>query len=323
MQFLSNIMLEALGFFAYFGGYGWGIIWLTIAVNLALYPLTLSSIKSMAAMQKIQPKIKELQAKHKDSPKELQKETMGLYKGEGVNPMGGCLPVLLKIPFFLALFWAFQSSAFLGVASNPENSTSFLWISGRVGAGAFHSEKLVEKLETAKIITRDKKASKKAKEKKFVWNAALKIGEKDDLNKLLKGAEEDSAKDNKKILEALKIKVKNLTSEDVAVLLTAWNNTNSLAKPDRIETPFGKISLFALLIGITTFLMQKTMPNAAGGQMQMMIMIMPMFIVFISWNFPVGVQLYWLVSNAMGAAQQYYITKKTNATVPKIKEEVK
>jgi len=53
MNFLSDIMIDALRFFSFFGGYGWGIVWLTIAVNLALYPLTLSSIKSMGAMRGI------------------------------------------------------------------------------------------------------------------------------------------------------------------------------------------------------------------------------------------------------------------------------
>ena len=108
MNFLSKIMLEVLQFFYAIGGhnYGLAIIWLTVAVNLALYPLTLSSTKQMSAMQKIQPKMKKLQEKYKDDPKTMQKETMDMYKSEGVNPLGGCLPVLLKIPFFIGLFWA-------------------------------------------------------------------------------------------------------------------------------------------------------------------------------------------------------------------------
>jgi YidC/Oxa1 family membrane protein insertase len=108
------MMLEVLKFFYAIGGhnYGLAIIWLTIAVNIALYPLTLSSIQQMAAMQKVQPRIQELQKKYKDDPTKLQKEMMDLYKVEGVNPMGGCLPVLLKLPFFLGLFWALQSKEF-------------------------------------------------------------------------------------------------------------------------------------------------------------------------------------------------------------------
>ncbi len=114
MAYLSSIMLEILKFFYAIGGNNWGlsIIWLTVTVNLALYPLTLSSIQQMAAMQRIQPRLQALQKKHKDDPKALQKEMMDLYKIEGVNPLGGCLPVLLKIPFFLAIFWTLQSQEF-------------------------------------------------------------------------------------------------------------------------------------------------------------------------------------------------------------------
>src|SRR3989339_1026800 len=130
MAFLSNIMLEVLKFFYVVGGnnYALAIIWLTVAVNLALYPLTLASIKQMSAMQRVQPRIQELQKKHKEDPKKMQQEIMDLYKGEKVNPIGGCLPVLLKIPFFLALFFALQSKEFMAIAT----SSQFLWMSNIV-----------------------------------------------------------------------------------------------------------------------------------------------------------------------------------------------
>ena len=310
MGFLSNIMIDALKFFAYFGGYGWGIVWLTIAVNLALYPLTLSSIKSMAAMQRMQPKLQELQKKHKDAPQDLQKATMELYKSEGINPLGGCLPMLLKIPFFLALFWAFQSTAFMAITSDPNNNTAFLWITGRISGQAFHSESLVKDLTRAKIIILDESASQKSGTNKYVWDAAMEINEKP-LKDLLRGKNEKNLDDIGTVKKALSPMIRNLKNHEVAAIISAWNETNSLAKPDRIPTPIGKISIIALLVGITTFLMQKTMPGATGQQAQMMTMFMPLFITFICWNFPVGVQLYWLVSNAVAALQQYYITKKT------------
>src|SRR3989338_11169388 len=130
MDYLSHIMLEILKFFYAVGGhnYGLAIIWLTVAVNLALYPLTLSSLQQMSAMQKVQPRMQELQKKHKDEPQKLQKEMMDLYRSEGVNPLGGCLPVILKIPFFLALFFALQSKEFLALVSDAGSAASFLWI---------------------------------------------------------------------------------------------------------------------------------------------------------------------------------------------------
>jgi YidC/Oxa1 family membrane protein insertase len=304
MEFLSNIMLDALRFFAYFGGYGWGIVWLTIAVNLALYPLTLSSISSMAAIQRIQPKLQELQKKFKDAPQELQKETMGLYKSEGINPIGGCLPVLLKIPFFLALFWSLQSTAFYEIASNPANQTGFLWINGRGAISQISGKSLAEKMEKGGLIV-------KAGEKEYVWVSTKKIiaakDKKDTLKDLISNKNELNVNDIKKVQEGLG---KEYSEEEVRGVINAWNRTNDLGKPERVFTPFGPISIMAILIGISTFLMQSTMPAQASSQTQMMTMMMPLLLVFICWNFPAGVQIYWLVSNLMGAAQQAYIMKK-------------
>jgi YidC/Oxa1 family membrane protein insertase len=308
MQFLSDIMLDALRFFAFFGGYGWGIVWLTIAVNLALYPLTLSSIQSMSAMQRMQPRLQELQKKHKDNPQELQKETMGLYRSEGINPVGGCLPVLLKIPFFLALFWAFQSAAFMTIASNPANNTSFLWITGRVEGQAFKSVPLLRDLEKQKFLIKDEAKSKAGKGTYYVWNAVLDIkGQpvKDILNK----ANENNIADLKRTQGELGTKLKGLSVDQTGEILAAWRKTSSLAKPDMINTPFGAISILAILIGITTYFMQKSMPTA-GQQTQMLNMMMPVLLTFICWSFPAGVQIYWLVSNVVAAAQQYYIMSK-------------
>ncbi|MBU0573751.1 MAG: YidC/Oxa1 family membrane protein insertase [Candidatus Margulisiibacteriota bacterium] len=130
MSFLSDIMLKALNFFYSFSGnYSLAIIFLTIAINLALYPLTLQSIVQMSAMQRIQPKMKDLQEKYKDDPKTLQQEMMGMYKAEKVNPFGGCLPMLLKIPFFIAFFWVLQGKEFQAILTQPGIQSSFLWIS--------------------------------------------------------------------------------------------------------------------------------------------------------------------------------------------------
>ena len=123
-------MMEALKFFfAISGNWGLAIVLLTVAVKFALYPLILQSTKQMEAMQKLQPKLESLQKKLKDQPEKLQKETMELYKSEGVNPLGGCLPMLLQIPVFLALFFALTSKDFAAVLGAAGSSAQFLWIS--------------------------------------------------------------------------------------------------------------------------------------------------------------------------------------------------
>ncbi len=89
--------------------YGIVIILLTIIVRLVLTPLTISQTKSMAKMQKLQPAIQELQKKYKDDKQKLQQETMDFYKQNNVNPLAGCLPLLLQLPVFFALFQALRT----------------------------------------------------------------------------------------------------------------------------------------------------------------------------------------------------------------------
>jgi YidC/Oxa1 family membrane protein insertase len=81
------------------------IIFLVITIRLILFPLFVKQIKSQRAMQALQPKLKELQEKHKGDRETLQKEMMELYQKEKVNPLMGCLPILLQIPVFISLFW--------------------------------------------------------------------------------------------------------------------------------------------------------------------------------------------------------------------------
>ncbi len=126
---LSDMMTAALKFFFLISGnWGYAIILLTIAAKIILYPLTLQSTRQMAAMQRLQPKIEALQKKHKGEPEKQQKEMIDLYKSEGVNPLGGCLPMLLQVPVFLALFFALTSADFVKVLAAAGSKAQFLWI---------------------------------------------------------------------------------------------------------------------------------------------------------------------------------------------------
>jgi len=126
---LQDMLFNVLQFyFSICGNYGVAIILLTVSVKLALYPLTLQSTQQMMAMQKIQPKIEEIKKKFKDNPQKFQSETMDLYKKNKINPIGGCLPMVLQIPFFLALFFALNSDKFKAIVSIHNVNTAFLWI---------------------------------------------------------------------------------------------------------------------------------------------------------------------------------------------------
>jgi YidC/Oxa1 family membrane protein insertase len=91
-------------FYSLVGNYGVAIILVTIIIKIALWPLTAKSYRSMKEMQKLQPKMAKLREKHKDNNKALQEEMMQLYKTYKVSPVGGCLPMLLQIPFFIAFY---------------------------------------------------------------------------------------------------------------------------------------------------------------------------------------------------------------------------
>jgi YidC/Oxa1 family membrane protein insertase len=101
--------------------YGWVLILFGIAVRVVLWPLYQKSMRASMAMQAIQPEMKALQAKHKGEPQRLQQEMMKLYREHKVNPLGGCLPMLLPMPILFALFFVFANTIeFRGVP--------FLWI---------------------------------------------------------------------------------------------------------------------------------------------------------------------------------------------------
>ncbi len=176
--------------------YGIAIILLTVVIKLVLYPLTIKQINSMKEMAKIQPLIKELQQKYKNNPQELNKKTMELYKEHGVNPFGGCLPMLVQLPILWILFRVLNTYNFGG--------TKFLGL---------------------------------------------------------------------------------------------WD----LSKPD----PY---YILPILIVILSFLQQKVMSTGDDtSQNKMMLIMMPLFIGYISLKLPTGVVLYWGISSLLDVILRYYI----------------
>ena len=128
--FISEILLRALkAIHKVFPNWGFSIIILTIIIKIFLFPLTYSSTKSMSKMQDLQPKIKALRAKYKKSKtdiaqrRKMNEETMKLYKEHGVNPAGGCLPMLLQLPIFFGFFMLLRQSIEI------RHSPFILWIS--------------------------------------------------------------------------------------------------------------------------------------------------------------------------------------------------
>lgn len=121
-DFISQILLQLLDIIhRLVHNWGVAIIILSLGIYFMLYPLTLKQMRSMKEMQILQPRIEELRKVYKDNPQKLNKEIMELYKEHKVNPLGGCLPLLLQMPIFFALYQALMRSIVL-------KGAKFLWI---------------------------------------------------------------------------------------------------------------------------------------------------------------------------------------------------
>lgn len=107
--------------------WAWSIIALTVIVRLAIFPITAKQTRSSLAMQRLQPYLKQLQAKYKDDRQELNQKMMEFYRDNKVNPLASCLPLLIQLPVFLSLFFVLKNpDVFVG------RSTDFSWLLGFV-----------------------------------------------------------------------------------------------------------------------------------------------------------------------------------------------
>ncbi len=205
IEYLLTAILNALYNLtevAGFGSYGIAIILLTVLMKIILYPLTLKQLKSMKAMQEIQPKMQRLQEKYKDNPQLMQQKLMKLYQESGVNPMAGCLPILAQMPILMAMYYTLFNFDYGNV------TPSFLWLP-------------------------------------------------------------------------------NLSQQDPTYILP-------------------------LLSALSTFVLQKiSMVSAASGpsntQSKIFLIVMPLFIGWISLNFPAGLVLYWITMNVVQMVQQFWV----------------
>ena len=95
---------------AFLGNWGWAIVGLVVLLKIAFYWLNATAYKSMAKMKAIGPKVAEMRERLKDKPQQMQQEMMRIYREEKVNPLGGCLPIVVQMPFFIALYWVLLAS---------------------------------------------------------------------------------------------------------------------------------------------------------------------------------------------------------------------
>ena len=147
--FLVKPLLKVLAFFYRLtGNYGWSIIFMTFVIKLLFFPLTHKSFKSMKGMQKVQPYVKIIQERNKDNRQKMNEEMMELYKKHKVNPVGGCLPMLLQIPVFIALYHALffsielRGAPFMGWVTDLSVADPYYVYPVLMGATMFLQQKL-------------------------------------------------------------------------------------------------------------------------------------------------------------------------------------
>ena len=123
LTFIAKPLFWLLQFFhGLLGNWGWAIILLTVCVKAAFYPLSAASYKSMAKMKEVTPRLMKLREQYGDDKQKLNAAMMEMYKTEKINPLGGCLPILVQIPVFIALYWVLLASV------EMRNSPWILWV---------------------------------------------------------------------------------------------------------------------------------------------------------------------------------------------------
>ncbi len=133
LWFLSSILFSFMkAIYSVVGNWGWSIVLVTVLIKLAFYRLSATSYKSMAGMRKLQPKLQALRERYGDDKAKISQGTMELYRQEKVNPLGGCLPIIIQIPVFIALYWVLLESVEL------RQAPFMLWITDLASADPFH-----------------------------------------------------------------------------------------------------------------------------------------------------------------------------------------
>jgi YidC/Oxa1 family membrane protein insertase len=137
LDFLGHLVQQFIALLYHFTGmlgyanYGVAIVLMTIIIKMALYPLTKKQIQSTKAMMELQPKLKQLQDRYKDDKMKLNEEVAKIYKASGVNPVAGCLPMLVHMPILFAIYYGVRDMVYEGPAN-------FLWMSNIADPDKFY-----------------------------------------------------------------------------------------------------------------------------------------------------------------------------------------
>ena len=266
------------------GNFGVSIIILTLLIRIVLLPLGIKQIKSMGAMQSIQPRIKEIQKKYKGNKQKAQEETMKLYKEAGVNPLGGCLPLLLQFPILIAMYAVIRPPQLLPLTVDGQ------------AVYEIHNNHLPEDSQLFEDVILHKGLG-------FLGLDLQCAAAQSGTQASVKASDRQDVKPNTPIL-----------GSDGKPL--GFEATTGDGKIDCGSTAAAKIPYYVLLVVMvgTTFYQQRQMqraspPGASSGQQQAILKIMPLMFGIFGFTFPAGLTLYWTVSNLWQIGQQYALLR--------------
>jgi YidC/Oxa1 family membrane protein insertase len=277
---LFKALLDAIGavlawIYGIVGNYGVSIIILTILIRVILLPLGVKQIKSMQAMQAIQPKVKEIQKKYKTNKTKAQEETMKLYRESGVNPLGGCLPLLLQFPILISMYAVIRAPQVI-----PEPAT------GTVQAYQIHNNHLPVDSDLFRNVVSHQGTN-------FLFMnlqcSAAQAGNQVVL-KDTAGNPIEAGKD---------LKIGEQVVGDSKATLDCGTGVP-------VKIPYFVMLVFMIA---TTFYQQRQMTKASpagaqSSQQQAILKFMPLMFGIFGFTFPAGLVVYWTTSNLWQIGQQ-------------------
>ena len=330
------------GIYKVIPSYGVAIILLTFISRLAIMPLGVKQIRSMQQMQKLQPKIKELQKKYKGDRQKLNEEMMKLYKEHGANPLGGCFPLIAQFPVFIALYAVIRSSIPGFAVPAPEFKIP------AIPAKAFcHPEGSPSLKGTApkNIICQLPDGTEQTiplqgwapipKTAKLGPVSALSHCARAKSSDGVEGFKCDSIfgaghlpKDSRLISDLVEGRTKFLGMHLACSPNDAGNATGIKKCAPKSEKAGGAdligYYLLVVLMAGSTYIQQKQMSKRATGQqaqqMKMMGVMMPVLFGWLSLTFPAALSLYWVTGNIWTIAQQKIIFGRDEVPAPALPE---
>jgi YidC/Oxa1 family membrane protein insertase len=345
MDFLNQAMLYLLQTLkGALGSYSLAIIGVTALIRAVLWPLNTAQMKSMQAMQVIQPKMKAIQEKHKDNPVVMQQEIMKLYSENKFNPFAGCLPMLLQLPIFIALYGSLSSPAFMALAGNESfffvkhlshtlQSSGGEVLDGKFAVTAEHNQFTIATPDKVVIKLKGVAEPQTMKVSEFRITDANKLitfeprpviaGEPIQFNVLQ--TDLDFSNDYMKKVDSVEVTLKDPKSNEIENVVLKPSATQAgllTASVDTIKAvPTWHWDVFTLiaLYGVLTWAYQQSMTWVNGKPKQgegdqdkmqaMMMKFMPLMFTVLMFIIPIpaGVMLYLLVTMLMMLAQNAWI----------------